>query len=329
MDLSTTYMGLPLRSPLVPSAGPYAEKVESLKALEDAGAGAVVLHSLFEEQIRHEEHELVTRTDAGTESFAESLSYFPAQSEYRLGTDEYLQHIEKLKRALRIPVIASLNGSTPGGWTSYAKKMESAGASAIELNVYFMATDPKESAVQVEDRYLDIVRAVKAQVKIPVAIKLSQQFTSIANMAHRLDEAGVNGLALFNRFYQPDFDLEALEVTPNLVLSTSWESRFAMRWIGVLFGKVKASLAATGGVHTSEDAVKLIMSGADVVHMCSAILTHGPKRLAEVEKGMREWMQAHEYESVKQMKGSMSQRNVPDPGSYSRANYMKVLTSYR
>jgi dihydroorotate dehydrogenase (fumarate) len=329
MDLSTNYLGLALRSPLVPSAGPYAEKVESLKALEDAGAGAVVLHSLFEEQIRQEERELVTRTEAGTESFAESLSYFPAPSEYRLGTEEYLRHIEKLKQALRIPVIASLNGSTPGGWTKYARKMESAGADALELNIYFMAADPGEGSAQVEGRYLEIVRAVKAQVKVPVAVKLSQQFTSIANMAQSLDEAGADGLVLFNRFYQPDFDLEALEVTPNLVLSTSWESRFAMRWIGVLFGKVKAGLAATGGVHTHEDAVKLIMSGADVVQICSAILTHGPKRLAEIEKAMRDWMAAHEYESVKQMKGSMSQRNVPDPASYARANYMKVLTSYR
>lgn len=329
MDLSTTYMGLALRSPLVPSAGPYAEKVESLKSLEDAGAGAVILHSLFEEQIRHEEQELVTRTEAGTESFAESLSYFPAQSEYRLGTEEYLRHIEKLRRALRIPVIASLNGNTPGGWTRYAKKMESAGANALELNVYFMATDPKETSAQIEDRYIEIVRSVKAQVNIPVAVKLSQQFTSVANVAQRLDDAGSDGLVLFNRFYQPDFDLDALEVTPNLVLSTSWESRFAMRWIGVLFGRVKASLAATGGVHTHEDAVKLIMSGADVVHLCSAILTHGPKRLAEIEKGMREWMQAHDYESIAQMKGAMSQRNVPDPASYARANYMKVLTSYR
>jgi dihydroorotate dehydrogenase (fumarate) len=329
MDLSTTYMGLPLRSPLVPSAGPYAEKVESLKSLEDAGAGAVVLHSLFEEQIRAEERELVTRTEAGTDSFAEALSYFPESSEYRLGTEQYLHHIAALKRALRIPVIASLNGITPGGWTSYAKKMEGAGADALELNIYFMATDPAEGSAQIEQRYLEIVRAVKAQVKIPVAVKLSHQFTSIASMARHLDEAGADGLVLFNRFYQPDFDLEVLEVTPNLVLSTSWESRFAMRWIGLLSGKVKASLAATGGVHTHEDVVKLIMSGADIVQLCSAILTHGPKRLAEIDKALRDWMTAHEYESVKQMKGSMSQRNVTDPASYARANYMKLLTSYR
>ncbi len=329
MDLSTTYMGLALRSPLVPSAGPYSEKLDSTKALEEAGAGAVVLHSLFEEQIRHEEHELIRHTEAGTESFAESLSYFPAQSEYRLGTEQYLHQIEGVKKALHIPVIASLNGMTPGGWTRYAKRMESAGADALELNIYFMATDPTEGSAQVEERYLEIVRAVKAQVKIPVAVKLGQQFTSIANMARRLDEAGANGLVLFNRFYQPDLDLEALEVTPHLVLSTSWESRFAMRWIGVLHGKIKAGLAATGGVHTPEDVVKLIMSGADVVQVCSTILTHGPKRLTEIEKGLREWMTAHEYESVKQMRGSMSQRNVSDPASYARANYMKVLTSYR
>lgn len=329
MDLSTTYMGLKLKSPFVPSAGPYGEKVENLKRMEEAGAAAVVLHSLFEEQIRQEEHDLVHGLEHGTESYAESLSYFPAQSEYRLGTEEYLRLIEGCRKVLSVPVIASLNGMTPGGWVNYAKKMESAGASALELNIYFLATDPAESGGQVEERYVEILKSVKSQVKIPVAVKLSQQFSSIAHMAHRLDQAGADGLALFNRFYAPDFDLEEMEVVPNLVLSESWESRFAVRWIGVLFGQVKAGLAATGGVHTHEDAVKLILSGADVVHLCSTLLLHGPMRLAEIEKGLREWMREHDYDSVAQMKGAMSMKNVPDPAAYARANYMKVLTSYR
>jgi dihydroorotate dehydrogenase (fumarate) len=328
MDFTTSYMGLKLKNPFVPSASPLSEKLDSLKALEEAGASAVVLHSLFEEQIRHEQFELLHHTTQGTESFAEALSYFPEPGEYRLTPDEYLAHIGKAKKALSIPVIASLNGITPGGWTGYARKMESAGADALECNIYFLATDPVETGAIVESRYLEIVRAIKSQVKIPVAVKLSPQFSSIAAMAKALDEAGVDGLALFNRFYQPDFDLEELEVTPNLVLSTSFESRMVMRWIGILFGRVQASLAATSGVHTYEDAVKLIMSGADVVHLCSALLQNGPKRLTEIASGTRRWMEEHEYESVTQMKGSMSQRNIPDPAAFERANYMKTLNSY-
>jgi len=328
MDLSTTYMGLKLKNPFVPSAGPYAENLSTLKAMEDAGAAAVILHSLFEEQIAHEERELIAGTERGTESFAEALSYFPEPSEYRLLPDEYLKHIRKAKESLGIPVISSLNGVTLGGWTGYAKKMEQAGADALELNIYFLATDPNESGVVVEQRYLDIVRSVKSQVKIPVAVKLSPFFSSVAAMAKKLDEAGVNGLSLFNRFYQPDIDLEELEITPNLILSSSYESRMVMRWIGILYGKIKANLAATSGVHTHEDALKLIMSGADVVHLCSALLMYGPKKLTEVRTAMAAWMEEHEYESLTQMKGSMSQRNVPDPGAFARANYMKTLNSY-
>jgi dihydroorotate dehydrogenase (fumarate) len=329
MDLSTTYMGLKLKTPLVPSAGPLTETLDSARKLEDAGASAVILHSLFEEQIRHEQFELQHATEAGTESFAESLTYFPEVSEYRLGPEEYLEHISRLKKALSIPVIASLNGVTPGGWTGYARKMEQAGADALECNIYFLATSRKESGEAVENRYLEIVRLVKSQVKIPVAVKLSPQFSSIAAMAGRLDDAGVNGLALFNRFYQPDFDLEELEITPNLVLSTPFESRMVMRWIGVLYGQVKSDLAATSGVYTHEDAIKLIMSGASVVHLCSALLKHGPEHLGRLEKAMRDWMEEHEYDSVTQMKGSMSQRNVPDPAAFERANYMKTLNSFR
>ncbi len=329
MDLSTTYLGLKLRSPLVPSAGPFTEKLDRARELEDAGAAAVIFHSLFEEQIRQEELELHTATEQGTYSFAEALSYFPEPSEYRMGPDEYLQQIRKAKSVLGIPVIASLNGATPGGWTGYAKKMEQAGADALECNVYFLATDPDEPSTAVEQRYIDIVKEIKAQVKIPVAVKLSPFFSSVAWMARKLDQAGVDGLALFNRFYQPDIDLEELEVTPNLSMSTSAESRLVMRWIAILHGRIKAGLAATSGVHTHDDALKLILAGADVVHLCSALLTHGSRRLTEIEHGIRAWMEEHEYESVSQMKGSMSQRNVPDPAAFERANYMKVLNAYR
>jgi dihydroorotate dehydrogenase (fumarate) len=328
MDLRTTYMGLKLKNPFVPSAGPYSEHLGTLRQMEDAGASAVVLHSLFEEQIGQEESQLLDHLQQGTESFAESLSYFPAISEYRLGPEEYLQHIRKAKAALGIPVIASLNGMTPGGWTSYAEKMEQAGADALECNIYFLATNPDESSDFVEQRYIQVVRSIKRQVKIPVAVKLSPHFSSIASMARKLDEQGVDGLALFNRFYQPDIDLEQLVVTPNLVLSSSWESRMAMRWIAVLYGRIRAGLAATGGVHSHEDAIKLIMSGADVVHLCSALLEHGPNHLAKMRESVEQWMGEHEYESVSQMKGSMSQRSCPNPAAFERANYMKVLNSF-
>ncbi len=329
MDFTTNYMGLTLKSPFVPSSGPYSEKVENLKHMEDNGAAAVVLHSIFEEQIRHEELELVHHLEKGNESFAESLSYFPELGHYKLGPEEYLTHISRCKKELGIPVIASLNGLTTGGWTSYAAKIEQAGADALECNIYFLATDPEESGAAVEQRYLEIARAVKEQVKIPVAIKLSPHFSSIAWMAKRLDEVGVDGLALFNRFYQPDIDLEELEVVPNLVLSSSWESRMVMRWIAVLHGRVRASLAATSGVHRPEDAIKLIMAGADVVHLCSTLLLNGPQAMRGIETGMRRWMEERDYESLAQMRGSMSQRNCPNPAAFERANYMKMLASHR
>jgi dihydroorotate dehydrogenase (fumarate) len=328
MDLSTTYMGITLKNPFVPSAGPYSENLGTLRQMEDAGASAVVLHSLFEEQIRQDEHQLLHDLEQGSESHPESLSFFPQMSEFRLGPEEYLEHIRKAKASLGIPVIASLNGMTPGGWTGYARKMEQAGADALECNIYFLATDPAETSGAVEQRYVQIARSVKEQVRIPVAVKLSPQFSSIASMARKLDEEGVDGLALFNRFYQPDIDLETLVVTPNLVLSSSWESRMVMRWIAVLFGRIQAGLAATGGAHTHEDAIKLIMSGADVVHLCSTLLLNGPKRLGEICRSMERWMEEHEYESVSQMKGSMSQRNCPNPAAFERANYMKVLHSF-
>ncbi len=329
MDLSTSYLGLHLKNPLVPSASPLTRTAESMKRLEDAGAAAVVMHSVFEEQIQHEAAELNHYLSSGTESFAEAISYFPATTEYFLGPEEYLSELTKAKKSLAIPVIASLNGVSTGGWIKYAKKFEEAGADAIELNVYYIPADPRISSADVEQRYIDVLKAVKSTVKIPVAIKLSPYFSSMSNMAKRLDEAGADGLVLFNRFYQPDVDIEALEVLPNVQLSSSKSLRLPLRWIGILFGRVKASLAATSGVHTAEDVVKLIMAGADVTMLCSSLLQKGPQHLKEVLAGVERWMQEHEYVSVQQMRGSMSQKSVADPTAFERANYMKALNRYR
>lgn len=328
MNLATTYMGLKLKNPLVPSAGPLTSRVDSIRELEDAGASAVVLHSLFEEQISHEAAELNHLTTQGTESFAESLTYFPDTEDYRLGPDEYLEHIRKAKLAVEIPVIASLNGVTVGGWVDYAQKLEQAGADGIELNVYYIATDPTLHAPDVENRYVQILKAVKSHVRIPIAMKLSPYFSATAAMAKRLDEAGANGLVLFNRFYQPDIDLDNLEVRPDLVLSTPHEMRLPLRWIAILHGHVKASLAATTGISTGRDALKMLMAGADVVQLCSVLLRKGTRELATMLKDMSAWMEEKEYESVAQMKGSMSQKSCPDPAAFERANYMKTLNSY-
>jgi len=329
MDLSTSYLGLHLKNPLVPSASPLTRTVDGMKRLEDAGAAAVVMHSMFEEQIQHEAAELHHYLSSGTESFAEALSYLPEASEYFLGPEQYVAELAKAKKALSIPVIASLNGISTGGWIQYAKKFEEAGADAIELNVYYIPADARISSADVEQRYIDVLKAVKGTVKIPVAIKLSPFFSSMSNMAARLDQAGANGLVLFNRFYQPDLDIEALEVVPNVQLSSSQSIRLPLRWIGILFGRVKASLAATSGVHTAEDAVKLIMAGADVTMLCSSLLLHGPQHLKGVLEGLDRWMQEHEYVSVQQMRGSMSQKSVADPTAFERANYMKALNRYR
>ena len=329
MDLSTSYLGLHLKNPLVPSASPLTRTADGMKRLEDAGAAAVVMHSIFEEQIQHEAAELDHYLSSGTESFAEAVSYFPEAAEYFLGPEEYVSQLAKAKKTLSIPVIASLNGVSTGGWIKYAKKFEEAGADAVELNVYYIPADSRISGVDVEQRYIDVLKAVKATVKIPVAIKLSPFFSSMSNMAKRLDEAGADGLVLFNRFYQPDVDIEALEVVPNVQLSTSRSLRLPLRWVGILFGRVKASLAATSGVHTADDAVKLIMAGADVTMLCSSLLQKGPQHLKEVLSGLERWMQEHEYVSVQQMRGSMSQKSVADPSAFERANYMKALTQYK
>jgi len=327
-DLSTTYLGLTLKNPLVASSSPLCESVDNIRRMEDAGAAAVVLHSLFEEQITLESRDLDRYLSHGTESFAEALTYFPDMTDYNLGPDGYLEHICRVKAAVDIPVIGSLNGVSSGGWIRYARKIEEAGADALELNVYYIPTDPGLTGPQVEGMYVDLVRDVAASVRIPVAVKLSPYFSSMANVARRLDEVGARGLVLFNRFYQPDFDLENLEVVPNLVLSTSHELRLRLRWVAILYGTIAADLAVTGGVHTAEDVLKVMMAGARAAMMTSALLRNGIGHLSRVLTDLVAWMEEHEYESIRQMQGSMSQRSVAEPAAFERANYMKVLRSY-
>jgi dihydroorotate dehydrogenase (fumarate) len=330
MDLSTNYLGLKLRTPLVMSAcGRLSEEIDGIKRAEDAGASAVVLYSLFEEQLRQDTHELHHHLTAGTESFAESLTYFPEPSEFHLGPDGYLNHIRKAKKAVDIPIIASLNGTSMGGWTGFAKKIEQAGADALELNIYYIPTDMDLPSAEVEQTYIDILKAVKSTVKIPVAVKLSSRFSNIANMVKRLDDAGANALVLFNRFYQPDIDLETLEVQPHVLLSTPHAMRLPLRWVAILYGRVKADLAATSGIHTGTDALKMLMVGANVTMLCSVLLRHGVERIKSIEQEMKHWMEEHEYESVKQMRGSMSQIHCPDPSAFERAQYMRAITTYR
>ena len=325
LDLTTRYLGLNLRTPLVASASPLSQEIASIRQLEDAGASAVVLYSLFEEQLRQESLELDFYLNEGTESFAESLSYFPESSEYNLGPDEYLEHIRKAKAAVNVPIIASLNGSSVGGWIQYATQIEEAGADALECNVYWIVADPNTTSAEVEQHYIDILEAVKTAVHIPVAIKLSPFFSNFANMAKRLDAAGADALVLFNRFYQPDIDLDTLELTPRVLLSTPQAMRLPLTWIGILHGKVKANLAATSGIHGAEDVIKLLMVGADVTMLCSTLLRNGVNHLRSIEQGIRQWMESHEYDSVKQMKGSMSQLRCSDPSAFERAQYMRAV----
>jgi len=329
MDLKTKYLGMTLRSPIVVSASPLTEYLQNIKMMEDAGAGAVVLHSLFEEQIRLEQQELHYHTTHGTESFAESLSYFPEQEDYKLGPEEYIDHIRKAKETVNIPIIASLNGSTLGGWTEYAKEMEKAGADAIELNVYYIPTDMTLSGGNVEQTYIDILRSVKSVINVPVAIKLSPYFSNMANMAQRLDDAGANALVLFNRFYQPDIDMEEFEVKPNVILSTSHAMRLPMRWIAILKDKIAADLAATSGIHTGIDVAKMLLVGSNVTMVCSALLKHGIFHIQNMENHLVEWMKQNEYESVEEMIGAMSQQKTSDPSAFERAQYMKALTYYK
>jgi dihydroorotate dehydrogenase (fumarate) len=329
INLTTTYLGMTLRTPLVPSASPLSEEIDNIKKMAEAGASAVVLHSLFEEQIQHEVHELHHHLTHGTESFAESLTYFPEPEDFVLGPEEYLEHIRKAKAAVDIPIIASLNARTDGAWSDYAKNFEQAGADAMELNIYNIPTDMKLTGAQVEETYIDIVKAVKAAVKIPVAVKLSPFFSNLANIARRLDEAGADGLVLFNRFYQPDIDLDELEVVPRVLLSTPQAMRLPMRWIAILYKRVAANLAATSGIHKAEDVIKMLMAGANVTMLCSVLLKHGIDQIRVIESGLTSWMEEHEYRSVIQMQGSMSQINCPDPSAFERAQYMKALQSFK
>jgi dihydroorotate dehydrogenase (fumarate) len=328
MDLKTTYLGLKLRTPLVVAASPLSEEIDSLKRMEDAGAAAVVLYSLFEEQLRQDRAELAHNLEQGTESFAESLTYFPEPEEFHLGPEEYLKHIAKAKKATRLPIIASLNGSSAGGWTQYAKQIQQAGADALELNIYHIPTDPNLSGAAVEQTYLDILKAAKSEVTIPVAVKLSPFFSNFANMAKRLDDAGANGLVLFNRFYQPDIDLETLEVKPNILLSTPMAMRVPLRWIAILYGHVRANLAATSGIHRASDVLKMLMAGADVTMLCSVLIRHGVRQISTIERDLVAWLEEHEYESVSQLKGSLSQKNCPAPAEFERAQYMRAISNY-
>jgi dihydroorotate dehydrogenase (fumarate) len=329
MDLTTTYMGLTLRSPLVPSASPLSEDIDNIKRMEDAGAAAVVMHSLFEEQLRLERYELHHHLTEGTESFAEALTYFPEPVSFRVGPEEYLNHIRQAKATVNIPIIGSLNGSSLGGWTSYARLIQEAGADAVELNIYYVPADMDLTTEQIEGTYIDILQAVKAEVTIPVALKLSPYFTNMANMAKRLDEAGADALVLFNRFYQPDINLKNLEVEPNVLLSTPQAMRLPLRWIAILYGRINASLAATSGIHKGADALKMLMAGANVTMLCSVLLRHGINHIRTIETEMQEWMEEHEYESVQQMQGSMSQLHCPNPSEFERAQYMRAISTYK
>jgi dihydroorotate dehydrogenase (fumarate) len=327
MNLATRYMGFDLPHPVVPGASPLSDSLDAVRQLEDAGAPMIVMHSLFEEQVVREEINLTRAIETPQESFAEALTYLPEPEDFTLGPDEYLEQIRRVKQAVGVPVVSSLNGTTVGGWLRYAQLIEQAGADGLELNLYELATDPDEPGEAVERRGLDVVREVKRSVAIPVAVKLSPFYSSIANFARRLDALGADALVLFNRFYQPDIDPEQLEVR-SVNLSSPAELTLRLRWIGVLSGRVRASLAATGGVHTGLDAVKAVMAGAHAVHVVSAILAHGPLQLREIRNDLLRWLEEHEYESLGQMQGSMSLQRCADPKAYERANYVKILQSW-
>jgi dihydroorotate dehydrogenase (fumarate) len=317
-----------LKNPLVPSSSPLMRTLDNLRAMEDAGAAAVVLHSLFEEQITQESHTLNHYLTQGVESYAEALSYFPEASDYRTGPDDYLEHIQKAKKVLDIPVIASLNGVSTGGWVKYAKLIEEAGADALELNVYYIPTDPNLTGNEVEQIYLDVLKDVKTAVSLPIAMKLNPYFSSLANTARSLVDAGADSLVLFNRFYQPDLDLENLEVVPNLKLSTSTELRLPLRWIAILYGQINTDLALTTGVHTVTDVLKGVAAGAAITMLASELLRNGIGRLQVLKLGIEEWLTENEYESLAQLQGSLSQINCAEPAAFERANYMRVLSSY-
>ena len=329
MDLSTTYLGLKLPHPIMPGASPMVDKIDLVKRMEDAGASAIVMHSLFEEQLMREELATYHHVDVHAESFAEAMTFLPRPDEFNLGPDQYLEQLVRIKQSVDLPVIASLNGFTSGGWIRYAKLMQDAGANALELNVYYLATNPNETGEEVEQRTIDILKAVKQAVSIPVSIKLSPFFSSMANMARRLDEAGADGLVLFNRFYQPDIDVESLEVEPTLKLSDSSELNLRLRWLAVVSGHVRASLAVSGGVHNHLDAVKAVMTGAHAVQVVSGILQQGPDVIRRIREGLTQWLEEHEYDSLEQMRGSMNLLRCPDASMFERANYIRILQGYK
>jgi dihydroorotate dehydrogenase (fumarate) len=329
MDLSTTYLGFDLPHPIMPGASPLVDDLDTVRRLEDAGAAAIVMHSLFEEQIELEQRGSFASIEHPADSFAEALSYFPRREEYRLGPDQYLEQVRRIREAVSVPVIGSLNGATASGWLDYARSIEQAGAHALELNVYYVATDPEESGEAVEDRVLDVAREVRREVAIPIAVKLSPYYSSLGRLARELDGLSVDGLVLFNRFYQPDIDADQLEVVPRLHLSEPHELLPRLQWLAILSGRVEASLAVTGGVHDAQGAVKAVMAGAHAVQMVSALLRHGPERLREVRVGLARWLEEHEYESLRQMQGSMGLDRCPDPAAFVRGNYARVLQSWR
>lgn len=329
VDLRTSYMGLELAQPVVPSASPLTGDQDGLRRLADAGASAVVLPSLFEEQIEHEEMEVARLLDFGAESFGEAtFGYFPEMNDYATGPGTYLDMVTRAKSSLSIPVIGSLNGTSKGGWIKYGKLIEEAGADALELNIYFIPTDPKVATAEIEQQYLELVMSVKESISIPLAVKIGSSFSSIPHIADRLVESGADALVIFNRFYQPDIDVDSLEVRPNLQLSSSTELRLPLRWAAILHGRINASLAVTTGVHTAEDVIKLLLAGADVTMMASALLKNGPDHLRHVVTGIGRWLDENDYQSIEQMKGSLSQAASPDPGAFERANYMKTLVTY-
>ena len=328
VDLSTDYLGMSFRNPIVAASSPLTQKPEAARELEAAGASALVMHSLFEEQIIRESLKLHEDLSRGTDSFAEALTYLPTFGQYSIGPEAYLQNLKKTKQAVNIPVLGSLNGVSTGGWIEYAQKIEDAGADALELNIYYLATNPEQTSAELEDKYIRLVSDLRKKIRIPLAVKLNPFITALPNFAHKLAEAGANGLVLFNRFYQPDFDLEKLEVVPNLVLSNSNEMRLPLRWIAIMYGGIKIDFAMTGGVHSGLDVVKATMAGACVTTIASEFLQHGVQRIPEMLAEITKWMEKHEYISIKQMKGSMSRGAVADPAVFERANYMKVLSSY-
>ena len=328
IDLSTDYMTLRLKNPVVASASPLCDSVDKLRLLEDHGIAAVVLPSLFEEQLILESQSLDSDLSRGADEFSESSSFLPELGDYNMGPEGYLELIHKAKKAVAIPVIASLNGVTQGGWVRYAQEMQQAGADAIELNIYSLVTDPSRTATEVEKDYCVLVRKLRENLKIPIAVKLSHFFSAFANFAGHVDTSGANAIVLFNRFYQPDLDIDQLQVVPSLMLSHPGELLLRLHWTAIIYGHISADIAVTGGVHRSEDVLKSVMAGAAVAMMTSALLQNGVPYLDSVLSGIVQWMDEHEYESIRQMRGSMSQRNVPDPAQFERANYMRVLSSY-